>query len=522
MESSQRVLDALQDLRSEDPGKNSNRTAIAYVSMHGLFDGEALYLVPPGGSALDTSTWIEFDEFVNAFNVAFPDDDYDHKLLVLDCSRMPANWYIGLPTNDFSGALVKWWGEQGKTRFPFVTVLNSTDAGERAWASADLGGSVFGHFFRRGLAGEACRDGAWMGFRPPVVNVKELHAYIDEKVSQWVEQQRGAAQHPILLSVDQDFEVASAFRGRQSLMEQSAKLVRSPDTVSTSDRDSLWTSLEQIRLARPYCSEPTAWRDLEHKLLWLEQLAASGEAYADLARQTRDELRMRFREINARSEPVGRAPTVHSCSAIITGDDLQVPENLPARSLALGEYLGTFAPQTAAASADMLAEFAAAPNAPSLQATLERLTSLGVASTVDYQFLHMLQRYQFPRLWQQTARVQELLQLRNLAGRLAVPGGTAGGDERTHDWVRGLLSSADEIRRAAEDRFFVDGDLLPDDHFSDASFAYRQAATAARGVIRGDQAARSGLVRGSLLGRMADESSQRASGEYPGCAVGIG
>ncbi len=486
---SQDVLDAFgQGLTSE--ADRASKTAVAYISMHGVFDGETLYLVPPGGAPLDPSTWIKVDQLIDAFNSAFPDSV--NKLVVLDCNRMRANWHVGLPHNDFSTGLKTWWEMEngGKSRFPKVAILNSAGPGERGWSSADIQGSVFGHFFRLGIAGDAdahARDRRFLGsnpFRPPTVTLDELHQYLDDHVSAWVLQNKGDVQHPMLLRQDENFVVASALNPRKlrSLVEQDAKLAPAVPAVTFGDRDTLWEALDEFRLARPYRYEPLAWRDLEHQLLWLEQLASSGKAYTALAERTSDELRLRIRDIKTRKSAAGQNQSVRARGAIITGNDLQIPEQLRVRSLPLGEYFGTVKPGVAAAVTDTLRQFRTSPSEPSLDKSLLSLEQLGVARSIDYHFLHMLQRYQFPRLWQQSTQLIDLLNVRDRAERLAVPGGIGGGDERVHYWVRAVLSGADETRRTAEDQLFIDGSTSLNDYLSKANSEYEKAEQAAKAL----------------------------------------
>src|SRR5262249_9812367 len=151
------------------------------------------------------------------------------------------------------------------------------------WASPDLGGSAFGRAVRRALAGACDRpflrsDGKTKaGNRNGRVSLAELHAYVAAEVGRWSRRNRAADQTPQLLSRAatsfDDFRLAwSMDHGHlDKYLEADAVSGRVADNVKPEERQDLWNRFETVRGARPYQTNPLAWRDWEHRLLWLDQ-----------------------------------------------------------------------------------------------------------------------------------------------------------------------------------------------------------------------------------------------------------
>ncbi|MEX2187715.1 MAG: hypothetical protein WD875_13005 [Pirellulales bacterium] len=213
------------------------------------------------------------------------------KLVILDAGRIDQEWELGLPYNAFVESL------RGvvESELPVsnLFVLNSADAGEKAWASPELGGTVFGHFVRRGLQGHADGYAEGSTVRDPdrFVTVEELYEYVRRQTTRFVATYRGDEQRPVLLA-------AAGTKGDardRRLVEYGATLLdaEKPDSeeVSAARRERLTqisARWEKIRRAgwdryakladRGIRYHPLAWQRFEHMLLRLERLAVAGGA----------------------------------------------------------------------------------------------------------------------------------------------------------------------------------------------------------------------------------------------------
>jgi hypothetical protein len=440
---------------------------VVYVSAHGIVHDGTPYLVPPNSSRDVRDNWLSVEDFVRStrdqfetirnpsgsksilaklLDLVWPQSDGPAILIVLDCSRIQANWNLGLLNNDFSAAVNQWWnGYANRNELGKVAILCSAGAGERAWPAAELGGTAFGYFFSQGLAGKADTNNDNM------VTLGELHQYLDTEVNGWEHAHRASVQRPILIPADAQFD----------LVEKSnvtPDYSRTAQSITIDRRNQLWRSLDKLRLRGLYRDEPLAWRDLEHKLLWLEELSASGVAYQQLALRTAESVQLQLQSIVERLGEFEQNPSVGRRSGIISGDYDTMPP-LRLLSLPLAQYFGSLPSQEISAALDQLGTMQLAPSATQLGRAEKNLEQLEDGQLEELQFLRMLRRYESPEIWDNSRRLAQLMQLRARADRLGVPGGkpAATGDERAHYWVRATITSADDARRAAEDQLFVAG-----------------------------------------------------------------
>ncbi len=169
--------------------------------------------MPPGASPLKSESWIPLVDLLDHLKAQHLPDAW-HKLLVLDCNRVAVDWNLGVLSNGFADGLKDAVQAAG---IPNLVILNSTSPGERGWASADLGGSVFGHFLRLGLAGAADSelDGGKGGNADRRVSLHELLHYLDRHVDDWVRRNRADRQQPMLVPASAaDFTVVWALNKR--------------------------------------------------------------------------------------------------------------------------------------------------------------------------------------------------------------------------------------------------------------------------------------------------------------------
>jgi hypothetical protein len=453
-------VDVLENLTLKDPDKV--KVIILYVNMHGIVHGEGgkrtPYLIPSDAKQDAPNTWLTIDELLAKLTETLPNPDV-HKLVVLDCNRLPVNWPLELLDNDFPAALQTWWKEKKSNgQFEDVAILTSSSPGQQALASSDLERSVFGHYFSSGLAGEAnARPNIWrmilasLGF-PHRVTLRELEEYLKNNVDSWA-RNHGGGQMPLLLAGDNiDFDLVK-------VAGQLPPAVDTPSAVSPAEVKPLWDALDRLRPAALYRFEPGAWHTLEQDLLWLEQLVEAGSAYNELAQTRYDDLSLRLPEMEKKLVDARNTPSLSSFSGIVSDDPDEFPSNLKLHSLPLAEYFGSPSVNAATSARDELNKFQAAPSQRQLARAIRGLERLGLSDYVDRWFLLMLQRYQFQEMWQESPLLSQLMQIRERSERLGTPHGNNGaiGDERTHAWVRAILSEADNARRAAEDQLFVQG-----------------------------------------------------------------
>ncbi|MDG3005778.1 hypothetical protein [Paludisphaera mucosa] len=91
-----------------------------------------------------------------------------------------------------------------------VFVLTSAAPAQKSWGSDALGRSVFAHFLREGLAGDAR---GWDATEiPGRVTVEGLHRYVHHHVARWAREYRDSVQTPMLLRIGESRRpVALAF-----------------------------------------------------------------------------------------------------------------------------------------------------------------------------------------------------------------------------------------------------------------------------------------------------------------------
>ncbi len=251
-----------------------------YLSLHGVTDAEGNpCLVPPNASPYQSETWLPVGRLLDEI-AARSLADATRIVLILDSSRMPANWQIGLLYNGFTEGLETLISERVTPDGPLknLVVLNSTSAGETSFASQDLRASVFGHYLRSGLAGEA-DDESQGGNGDRKVSLHELRDYLQNRVDQWARFHRGDRQRPILLpALTEDFPLAWALAAKDRRISASPE-ANSPPPVPETRIAKLWSDYARHAEQKPYHQSPIAWHEFERQLLWLEAANHSGTQY---------------------------------------------------------------------------------------------------------------------------------------------------------------------------------------------------------------------------------------------------
>ncbi|MEO1527932.1 MAG: VWA domain-containing protein [Planctomycetota bacterium] len=451
--SRQDLLRQLSRSLEQAAGHARSTPRVVYLKLHGVagsFDENA-YLIPPAGSTTDPETWVRLNEVLDLLQTT---DSSRHTLLVLDCQHMRANWNLGLKSNRFVTAARERIEEALSVgRCENTAVLLTCDSDQHVQASAHLQQSVCGHFFRLGLAGAAdtSKDG-W-------VSLRELESFVCSNVSDWTLRRRGLSQTPVLFASreDLDFRLARNLHAKAlSGLFSDANSEATPN-VPRGEIDSMWEKLERIRDDLLYQNEPIAFRDLEGKLLSLEQLSAAGAGYKESAVSLNAELRERFTEIEERKAAASRSSQVQTAYSVLSNASSEYPTSLTMHSAPLSRLFGETSPSVVSGLNEVTQAFIKQPNKQTLSSAIKQFKRAERERFATAQFLRMLSRYQTPRFWNRREEIARLVQLQQEVHELEgyhLSGGIPA-DGRLHSWVRLMLQDVDAARRDAEDWAFL-------------------------------------------------------------------
>ena len=422
---------------------------ILYLSMHGAIDGEGRpCLIPPGAAPHESESWLPLETLLEHVSEAGLPRSM-HKLLVLDCSRQPVNWHIGQVAGGFTAGLP---GAIEASGIPNLAVLSSASAGESAVASPALRGSAFGHYFRLGLAG-AADDRSDRGNGNGRVSLRELEDYLARHVHAWVVHHCGRPQTPEVFPASQDFDIAWSLRRSvwSNLVDRALHLQRDAPAVAASRIMPLWQKLEVLRSVQPWRFDPIGWRDLEQRLLWLEQLSAAGTAYAERANSVFAQIASDMDAIERRLAIARKTQSLPDHVQLLTGEN-RLP-SLKAHSLPLAQFWATEDRDLLNALRGHLDRCQKEPTRGNISFALAAFDSANIPLTDEATFLAICQRLHVPVQWPSGVPLAQTLQARELAERHSVPpaNNERPGDERAHTWLRAQLASLDDSRRERED-----------------------------------------------------------------------
>lgn len=456
-ETPQRGLRALeQQLELLRPQAIRAGALIVYLSMHGAVDeaGEPC-LIPATASPLASETWLPLRSVLDRIaQQKLPRST--HVLVVLDCNRQLANWNLGILHNTFADSLSHLIGE---LKMPNLVLLNSTSPGQRGHAAAELQTSVFAHYLHLALAGAADQS-RFGGNRNGRVSIRELTHYLQTHVDRWSLHFCGDHQRPLLVPVrTRNFEISWSLGGRalRRLLDRVAQQpLEAKMSIPWAQREPLWTARDRLRDLSPERFDPLAWRDLEHRMLWLEQLARSGSAYEARAVEVEAELKQRLDEIGQRAEAARLQRSLIASSNVLRRGWFELPQQVALADLALAELCGTLTPQVLQQIRTQWQSLADSPSAVALQEAVAGFEALDVV-LAETQFVRFLQRYRVLEAWPQSSEVGAALALRARVNAAVVPAArdVLPGDERVHYWARAVLNAADERRRASEDALWA-------------------------------------------------------------------
>ncbi|MCC9603429.1 hypothetical protein LOC67_23010 [Stieleria sp. JC731] len=433
-------------------GQWIDQPLIVWVNLHGISSGDQAYLIPPNASPVDPTTWIDFREILRVFDSSSLQRE---TLLVLDCNHMQVNWHAGLKANRFverAGSLIRQAFDKQQIGSNVAFLFSSQD-NEHSRHSASLRGSVFGHFFHQAIAGASDRSGdGW-------VSLTELDQYVKKNVNEWVSFNRASSQSPSLLRHDDtvDFQLVRSMRntGGQQLTAADVQQPAAP-TISDTEMKTLWKSLDALREMAVFQFEPIAFRDLEHRLLWLEQLSVAGAGYQKLANSVAEQLKNDFAAIDKRIANQNSHRDLFFAASRLSGKPAKLPDSASVHSFAVANFLGSESNTVADELAGQLRSFSAQPDVGHLKTAAETFRDSASDIYTEEQLFRMLARYQTPELWDHAASIGRLIQTRNAIDQVWLATGS-NNLPRPH-WfaVRNTaqLGAIDQLRREIEDDTF--------------------------------------------------------------------
>jgi hypothetical protein len=417
-----------------------------YVSMHGAVDeDDTPCLVPPGASAVDSSTWIPVSRLLEAIKAQDIPEDVD-KLLILDCARVPVNWRLGQLYNDFAAHLEAAVEEAG---VPRLSLLNAAGPGQVSWTSQEMRGSVFGHYLRKGLAGDADTDGNRQ------ISLDELYRFVRQHVQAWVRANRSAEQEPLL--------IADAGTRQHDLVWVTSDRLPARDPVAAEitldELRTLWRQHDELAVWKPWSVDPVGYHDLQNRLLWLEQMATAGSAYGLKVNELKEALNGRFDGIRQRADAVQNQDLSLLRREVLTETRDPLGDGIEPRSLPLATFFSTIDRAQAEELTSQWQRFRAAPNQAVLKEVLGSSDAAGqrVSGLLESTFLRQLQRQSVVPEGAATSDEAQALAAA-FAALLAGEQAAVPADVRTVPWLRDPVAGGDLQRRAAEDAL-IGGDL---------------------------------------------------------------
>jgi hypothetical protein len=195
------LLKQLADLRH----RKSSQALVLHVNTLAVVEGGAVYLLPLDAQPDKQDKWVPLAELLKAVR----DCPSRNKLLLLDLAHPVADPRLGVLADDVAEHLetaVKEVKDRG------LWVLSACAPGQVALPLEDARMSVFGYYLNVGLRGAA--DGYPEGAPNYHVSVKELTAFVRDRVAGWAWRNRGTRQTPMLLHQgENDFDLAALPQG---------------------------------------------------------------------------------------------------------------------------------------------------------------------------------------------------------------------------------------------------------------------------------------------------------------------
>ena len=430
---------------------------LIYIRMHSAVDGNGVpCLVPPGGSPYRSDTWLPVKDVLSRLGTGtIP--GATRKFVVFDCSSVLVHWNQGILLNTFSDRLEEL---VNSLAIPNLAVLTAAEPTEFSATSRELQGGVFGHYLALGLAGDADKPKEF-GNGDRLVSMKELYQFVRRHVNDWSLRHRGTSQQPLLISSNldtPDFTIASVFNGQTRTRSSTTTNIR--QAVSDDEIAALWLTFEEFQKFDPIRFDPLTWTEMEQKLTWLEFASESGSAYAELSRQTYNDLQRKLDVFQNRIKNDPRKNTARKTPrradfAHLQNERLLPITTTPLSSLAMHEFFGTASPIAANDLRACLGEFQKSPTSDQLVRTVQSLADIDKSLQLELTCLLTLwKQYNVTRLWPESDFLARVVDLHLLAESAAIHS-----DERVLNWIRPSLEAAENVRRKIDDQVFLGGDV---------------------------------------------------------------
>lgn len=293
-----RIRKELSALRSK-----ADTPVVVHLTALALRHEDDVYLLPGDADPDRPETWLALRDVLRALRQC----PSGHKLLLLDIMKPIANPRLGVLVDDVAGR-VKSLVE--KENDPQLLVLCACEGKQVSHVSEEAGLSIFAFYLDQGLRGHA--DGWGEGSRDGRITVKELAAFVRERVQRWVWQNRGSRQAPTLLGSGPDFPLVS-YEHRQ--------LPPVADPVAEATMPSWlragWEAREKAWRDDSYRMAPLGLRRLQATLLRADERWRGGKEEVDLKTELAAELERFDEQLKLTPSDVHKQPrSLHLTSAV--------------------------------------------------------------------------------------------------------------------------------------------------------------------------------------------------------------
>lgn len=264
-------------LRQSKPGGPDGNMAIVYLTALGTLDDKGRpCIIPPGNSedpmGLLEDSYLQVDRLLAGLRDALP--ERVGILVVLDACRPSTDWPLGVDDGAFTPAVEAFMAGSKLKR---LWVLVPAATGQHCYSSAAQGASGAMMEFVRGLRGTA--DAKPWGDANGRVELRELAAYLADRVDRWALATLGDRQTPVLLTPpsNRDADVAIAWTSTRSpAIEMLSNLEDDNDTWL----EERWRAAERLR-PTAIRERPLLWASYLHLLMRAEHRRTAGVALRD-------------------------------------------------------------------------------------------------------------------------------------------------------------------------------------------------------------------------------------------------
>lgn len=264
-------------LRQSKPGGPDGNMAIVYLTAIGTLDGKGRpCIVPPGNSedpvGLLEDSYLQVDRLLSGLRAALP--ERVGILVVLDACRPSTDWPLGVDDGAFTPAV-----EALMTASPLkrLWVMVPASTAQHSYSSAAQGVSGAMLEFVRGLRGTA--DAKPWGNANGRVGLRELAAYLADRVDRWALATLGDRQTPVLFSPqsDRDADASLAWAVSHSPAIEIQTNLEADNDTWLAER---WRAAERLR-PTAIRERPLLWSSYLQLLMRAEQLRTAGTAFRD-------------------------------------------------------------------------------------------------------------------------------------------------------------------------------------------------------------------------------------------------